>query len=102
MFEVQILIPVADNDGNSFSPSHFGAFEAKASELFGGITRNPGTAQGSWVDEGTTYHDDSRVYAVAVKTLADGAKVAELVEFAKLHFKQLAIFIRYLGMVEIL
>jgi hypothetical protein len=52
MFEVQILVPVADNNGDPFSRSDLEAFEAKAAELFGGVTRNPGTAQGSWIDDG--------------------------------------------------
>lgn len=102
MFELTLLIPTADNDGVAFDGDDFVAFEARAIDLFGGVTRLDGLARGSWVEAGVVYGDTSRVYAVAVASITDGAKVAELVEFAKAHFRQLAIYVRFLGIAEIL
>lgn len=102
MFEVTIIIPVADNDGDCFPETAFETFEAVVVARFGGITRYPSTAVGTWVDGGVTYRDESRFYGIAVGSLTDGSLIGEVVEFAKRHFRQEAIFIRYLGIVEIL
>ena len=101
MVELTILIPVADNEGRLFSADHHRAFEAFAVARFGGITRY-GQARGTWVDEGTTYHDTTLVYGVAVPSITAGDKVREMVEFARSHYRQEAIYIRYLGVAEIL
>jgi len=102
MFEVQILIPVVSNDGVTFSADHHAAFETVAIDLFNGVTRFPSQAVGSWVDAGRRYDDATVVYGVAVKSIVDGAKVGELVAFAKRHYRQESIFIRYLGLAEII
>ena len=39
---------------------------------------------------------------VAVRSIADGHLVGEVVEFAKSHYRQEAIYIRYLGVAEII
>lgn len=102
MFEVQILIPVASNAGQTFDPAHHTAFEAVAVALFGGITLLPAEAAGAWVEATVVYHDQTRIYMVSLKSIGDGGKVAELVAFAKVHYDQKAIYIRYLGLNEIL
>lgn len=102
MFELQILIPVADNDGNSFGEKDLRAFEAFVMTRFGGITLYPNTAVGSWVDGGRVYNDATLVYGIAVPSIAAGNLVGEVVEYAKTAFRQEAIFIRYLGVVEII
>jgi hypothetical protein len=102
MFEVKYLIPVSDNDGNVFTQAHHDAFEAKATELFGGVTFYPGHARGAWRHEGHTYRDETIIAGVAVKSLADWAKIIELEEFAKSHYRQLTVCLQYLGLVEIL
>ena len=48
MFEVQMLVPTADNDGNVFWPDHVAAFEAAAIDAFDGFTVYPATAIGGW------------------------------------------------------
>lgn len=102
MFELQIIIPKADNDNNLFSTTHHAAFEAFVIERFGGITLWAEGIEGSWVDDGTLYKDISRLYGIAVASITEGHKVKEVVEFAKAHYKQEAIFIKYLGLTEIL
>lgn len=102
MFEVQVLIPNVSNDGVAFSAEHFAKFEDAILASFGGYSVLPAEIIGAWLDAGVTYRDRSRVYAIAIPSLARGAAVAEIVAFAKAHFGQLAIAIRYLGQVEII
>ena len=102
MIEVQILIPTNENSGQTFAPNHDAAFESELLRLFGGCSLLPGTVAGQWVDAGTIYTDQSRVYAVALKSLTEGNKVREATEFAKIHYGQLAIYVRYLGLSEVL
>lgn len=103
MFEVQMLIPLADNDGDTFTAAHHAVFEAAIIDSFGGFTLLPSTAVGGWRnDAGVTFADATRVYAIAVVSLAGGDKVGALARFAKAFYLQEAIYIRYLGVVEIL
>lgn len=102
MFELHILIPTTDNAGNAFAAEDHAAFEGFVIDRFGGITLYPSHAVGAWIDAGTMYRDSTRIYGIAVKSIVDGAKIAEVVAFAKAHYGQLAIFIRYLGIAEIL
>ncbi len=102
MFELQVFIPIVGNDGIAFTGEDHTAFEAVVVERFGGFTLYPSHAVGAWVDAGVTYRDSIRIYGIVVKSITDGAKVAEVVTFAKAHYAQLAIFIRYLGVTEIL
>lgn len=100
MFEVQILIPIADNEGNAFTTEHFNQWRQRLLDLFGGYTEYPGTVCGGWVDNGTVYTDCSVVYGVAIGGLADGYKVIKAAYDAKTLFRQEAMFIRYLGLTE--
>lgn len=103
MFEVQILIPLADNDGEDFSAEHHAAFEAAIIDSFGGFTLYPASAIGGWRNAaGITFADATRVYGIAVVSLVDGDKIGGLARFAKAFYLQEAIFIRYLGVIEIL
>ncbi len=101
MFEVRILIPQADNSGTKFLPGHHTQFEAILLDHFGGFTRY-GEAVGGWRDGERVYNDELVVYGVAVASIKDGAKIAEVAEIAKAHYAQLAIFITYLGQAEVL
>jgi hypothetical protein len=103
MVEVTLLIPVADNSGRPFSPHHMEAFEDLLLETFGGFTRIPGTLVGHWLDGGRKYTDILFGYMVAVDGLVKGGRgLREVVDFAKSHFRQEAIFLRYLGVAEVL
>ena len=102
MFEVQVLIPIVDNAGRTFTAFEHAEFEAFVIERFGGITRYSSEASGAWFDEGSLHRDRSYLYGIAVPSITDGARVGDTVQFAKVHYRQLAIFIRYLGIVEIL
>ena len=101
MIEVRFLVPLANNSGVGFLPSHHSQFEAALADLFGGFTRY-GAAAGGWIDAGRVYRDDLTVYAVALSSIVEGAKVAELATYIKNHYSQLAVYITYLGQAEIL
>src|SRR5262245_15249455 len=102
MIEVHILIPVADNAGKTFTPQDDATFEAELLKLFTGFSLLPGAVAGQWVDAGQVHADQSRVYAVALSSLTEGGKVGDPVAFAKAHYRQLAVYIRYLGLSEVL
>lgn len=100
MFEVQLLIPLSDNEGDAFDESDFEEFREELLDLFGGYTEYPGTTLGGWVHDGDTYTDESRIFGVAISSLSDGPKVVEAAEFAADHFDQESVFVRYLGRTE--
>ncbi|HWA29143.1 MAG TPA: hypothetical protein VG734_26065 [Lacunisphaera sp.] len=103
MFEVQMIIPLADNDGESFGPELFASYEATAVELLGGFTLYPASVLGGWRDgAGRDVRDSSRVYAFAIGSIAQGGAVVALARFSCALFRQDAIFIRYLGLAEII
>jgi hypothetical protein len=102
LFEVQILIPVADNAGQIFAEHHHAAFETFAVALFGGITRLPNEAVGAWSDAAVVYRDQTRIYVIALRSIVNGGQVGELATFAKAHYTQLAVYVRYLTLAEVL
>lgn len=102
MVEVKILIPVRANDGAVFSAAHHGAFESELLQLFGGFSLEPLPISGGWQDGGIVYSDECRVYLVWLDSITNGGRVATAVTFAKAHYAQLAISIRYLGLAEVL
>lgn len=103
MIEISIIIPQRDNDGATFTAKEYASFEAEAVKLFGGISRLFGEIQGRWVDDqGQVDQDRSAVYVVAIDSIASGAKVDQLARKAKAIFRQKAIYIRYLGVAEII
>lgn len=103
MIEATILIPVAGNDGIVFSPEHHAALEAMLLARFGGLSRLPGTVTGQWAsDDGKVYTDHLIAYVVALKSITDGGLLGEVVKAAKVHYAQEAIYLRYLGISEIL
>lgn len=102
MIEVTILIPIADNDGMTFAAPHHRQFEAVLLDHFGGFTRFPWHAIGGWVGNGQTFSDATAVYLVAVEGLVGNDALREAIRFAKRHYRQEAIFLRYLGVAEVI
>jgi hypothetical protein len=103
MIEVQLFIPLADNAGRTFDQSHDETFVAYLTSEFGGCSQLPGNVQGAWQDAGVIYHDQNRIFMVVVEgMLAQSAKLNNAVTYAKAHYQQLAVYVRYLGMSEIL
>jgi hypothetical protein len=102
MFELTLLIPCSANDGATFTPEHHAVFEAHVLSAFGGFTLVPSTVIGAWSSGETRFDDVLRVYVIALRSITDGAKVADLAAFAKAHYAQEAVYVRYLGLSEIL
>jgi hypothetical protein len=102
VIEVHILIPVADNSGNTFDSAHDQAFENELVRLFGGYTGPSDAILGAWQHIGVVYRDQNKAYTVALRSLTDGNLVKDAAEYAKQHYSQLNIYIRYLGLSEIL
>lgn len=70
MHLVQILLPVADNDGQRFPPGRFGDLRRRLTDRFGGVTvfsRSP--AEGFWQHGEGTSHDDIVVFEVMDEAL---------------------------------
>lgn len=85
MLEVPILIPLQDNQGETFTAAHHGQFETVILEAFGGFTLLPGTFTGAWMDDETTYSDELRAYLVALVSIRQGGQLGELVDMARAH-----------------
>lgn len=65
MHLVQILLPVADNDGARFPPAQFAALRQEFTDRFGGVTvfaRSP--AEGFWAGGEAPAHDDIVIFEV--------------------------------------
>lgn len=101
MLAVELFVPLADNDGVVFSDDHHNAFEAHLGGTYSGFSRL-NEVQGGWVHEGRVYRDNLVTYMVAIPSITDGAKVRETAELIKRHYRQEAVFVRYLGLAEVL
>lgn len=101
MIEVTILIPTAANDGTVFSSEHHTVFEVFLVTTFGGFSLLPMTVRGEWKDKEMTYRDVLRQYVVFI-SIVQGGGVGAAAEFARSHYSQESISVRYLGVAEIL
>lgn len=101
---VEIFIPVLSNEGDAFTPEHDAVFTDHLVKLFGGFTLLPGEGSGGWEGpDGKMYREPMRVVMVSAGALiADGYQVHLAALFAKRHYRQEAIFLRYLGQTEVL
>lgn len=73
MHLVQILLPVADDEGRRFAPERFEALRRELTERFGGATvfsRSP--AEGSWRDGAETSRDDIVIFETMCEALDEG------------------------------
>lgn len=103
MVEVQFIVPVADNSGQPFTAEHDAKFTTALMDRFGGYSRLPGLVAGGWRDGGDDYFDDARLYVVAVNgIIGKAADLLATAEEAKRIYGQLAIYVRYLNVSEVL
>lgn len=105
MVEISFLIPVSGNDGAAFTAAHHAAFGAHLLAAFGAFTCLPGTTLGQWRNtQGVVYTDACLVYVAAVDgVLAAAPKItAAAAAFARAHYAQEAIAVRFLGTLEVL
>ena len=70
---IQILLPLADNDGIAFPDSVFRDIQSELAARFGGVTAfSRAPAKGIWSREGERQHDDIIVVEVMAETLDQG------------------------------
>ena len=101
MFEAFILIPVHDNDGSTFTRADYLAFEALIGTFSSGATLR-GRVSGRWLDSGQTFREPLREYEIAMESLRQIAPFLDAAEWARVHFRQLAVYVKVAGVVEII
>jgi hypothetical protein len=70
MHLVQILLPLADNEGRPFPGADYARLRQELSDRFGGITSySRAPAEGLWKDGGETSRDDVVIFEVMAETL---------------------------------
>jgi hypothetical protein len=94
MLLIQILLPLADEDGVSFPAEQYGHLAQQLTDQFGGVTsftRSP--AEGRWKQGGETEHDEIVVMEVMIDEV-DRAWWADLRERLAREFRQSEIVVR--------
>lgn len=94
MHLVQILLPVADNEGRRFPPERFEALRRELTERFGGATvfsRSP--AEGFWQGGEGTSQDDIVIFEAMCETL-DEAWWRERRRALEQEFRQETVVVR--------
>lgn len=91
--QVDVLVPVRDNDGVPFTDTDFAAFEDFLLDLAGGFTRR-GDVDGAWRSPaGVVMRDRSRAYALTLPQDAATQRMARLDAYIRSHFRQEAAFV---------
>jgi hypothetical protein len=91
---VDILVPLADNDGRPFPPTAFHTFENSLATLCGGFTRR-GDVEGAWrsPDTGEIMRDRSRSYVITLAAEQAEEQIAKIESFICRYFRQQAAFL---------
>src|SRR4051812_26736105 len=90
----QILLPLSDNEGQPFPSSDYMRVRSEITEQFGGLTAfTRGPAEGPWVEDGETAHDDIVVFEVMTSEL-DQVWWASYRRRLEARFRQHSIIIR--------
>ncbi|MEO7918222.1 MAG: hypothetical protein ABIT01_02065 [Thermoanaerobaculia bacterium] len=95
-FRLELLVPLADNDGVPFTDSTFADFEDSLVRLAGGFTRH-GDVEGAWRSpEGRIHRDRSRAYVVSVPSSSVDRIASILDTEVRRRFRQEATFLEQL------
>jgi hypothetical protein len=91
---LDLLVPLADNEGTPFTEAQFVRFERHVAGLTGGVTRL-GDVEGIWLSPtGEFQREKSRAYVTSVPE-TDATRIAlELDSLIRSSFGQLAAFIQ--------
>ena len=91
---VDILVPLADNDGRPFPHAAFHTFENFLATLCGGFTRR-GDVEGAWrsPETGTLMRDRSRSYVVTLAAETADEQITKVEDFICRYFRQEAAFL---------
>lgn len=99
MIKTLLLVPVTDNNGAPFGEPEWLALESRL-VLFGGFSLRTGV-EGAWEAGGRIYRDRSREYSVALLSWWLLPAWLEIVDWARDHFRQVALYIEVAGIPEI-
>lgn len=91
---VDILVPLADNDGRPFPHAAFQTFENFLAILVGGFTRR-GDVDGAWRSpkSGELLRDRSRAYAITLDAAVAKEQIPRIDSFIRRYFRQEAAFL---------
>jgi len=91
---VDILVPLADNDGRPFPHTTFHTFENFLATLCGGFTRR-GDVEGAWrsPETGQIMRDRSRSYVITLAADKAEEQIAKIESFICRYFRQQAAFL---------
>jgi hypothetical protein len=91
---VDILVPLADNDGRPFPHTAFHTFEHFLGVLVGGFT-NHGDVVGAWRSptSGELMRDRSRSYAITLDADTAEEQIQRIDGFIRRYFRQEAAFL---------
>jgi hypothetical protein len=91
---VDILVPLADNEGRRFPQSSFDTLEHFLTTLCDGFTRR-GDVEGAWrsPDTGIVMRDRSRSYVVTLPVEETEEQIARIESFIRRFFRQEAAFL---------
>lgn len=83
----EVLVPVADNDGNEFPIEHHHEWDEAVRETTGGLTIMR-TAKGQWQDEGGRLYSERMI---PVRVACDEEKIRDIMEVTMRHYGQKAV-----------
>lgn len=93
---LELLVPLADNDGVPFSDSAFASFEDFLVDTAGGFTRR-GDVEGAWrAPDGQVMRDRSRSYVVTVPEHLTDRVASAIDHYVRRQFRQQAAFVETL------
>lgn len=99
MVKTLVLIPVVDNDGVPFAEDDWQALESRLLR-FGGFSLRAGV-EGVWEAGGRIYRDRSREYTVALTSWWLLPAWLDVVDWARAHFRQVALYVEVAGSPEV-
>jgi hypothetical protein len=102
MHLIQLLLPIYDNRGNRFPPSHHKAVKDELARRFGGLTAyTQAPAEGLWSDDrGVQTRDDIIVYEV-MTDIVDPQWWRAFRERLELQFEQREVLVRALSVTKL-
>ena len=90
---LDLLVPIADNDGHPFNPEDLSSFEGHLIALAGGFTRR-GRISGVWQSpSGQVFTDESLAYSVTVPSDVAESVSADISRFIQTRFHQEAAWV---------
>lgn len=101
LIKALVLIPTRYNDGNPVGRRSFAEFETRFEAISGGFSRRDGV-QGAWSHEGVRYTARSREYTVGVDSWRKVVAFLEVVDWARVEFDQMEMYVEIMGVAETL